>query len=640
MKRLLSGDRLELVPANRELRLDGEPVPLPAKPFALLAALMEAAPRVVTKDELVEAGWQGRAVSDAVLTTAIKEIRQALGDNARKPEWIETKHGLGYRFCRTVEMTEAVEGLLEAIPEEVLGGAGRRERPQAGWRRFYLPLLAGIAVSVVLVLWLANQRAPELTPLLRKSVVVFPMTALDEETSRLAPAISEEVVTTLGRTPDLVVAGDGVTQRLLAAGENADLAARREGFGHILQGTVRREGDRLRINVRLRRTATGADIWSNRFDRPLSDLIEVQEQIAYEIALALNTVMEPEKLREMGRIGTRSVPAYLAFAKGQDAMERAFRSGDPSPMDEARNLLQQARRLDPSFARAHWLAGYMELLTFNTIYADRSPNVEGTDRRERYIAYMDQAVASAPSATDRLLYQAAREVADLNYRRSTELLVRYLEERPQDTAVWFNLLEHARIAERYDLVDEAIASITELLQRQGDFAAIGTNYMVHDPEAAKSFSERAMEARPDSAALQFQAHRGLLIAGEIEAAAKLQQRIEEGRLPSSLRRAAAVRQACAEGRTEDARKAASAVLDDPDAPLSAKWSTAMTAGLVDQAYAVLEPLAKDGDTMTLAQYLIYREFEASRFPTLTSALTKAGISRPPAVQPPYACAAG
>ncbi len=100
--RYLIADRLCLDLEDREASLDGKPLGLTAKPHAILALLMERAGRVVSKDELFTRAWGGFVVSDAALTTAIREVRRALGDDARAPEWIETKHGLGYRFRKDV----------------------------------------------------------------------------------------------------------------------------------------------------------------------------------------------------------------------------------------------------------------------------------------------------------------------------------------------------------------------------------------------------------------------------------------------------------------------------------------------------------------------------------------------------------
>lgn len=106
--------------ADQSARLDGRPIELGPKVFALLHTLMEAPQRVVTKEALFDSVWDGRFVSEAVLTTAMKELRRALGDDAREPQFIATVHGKGYRFLKPVE-TKAPET-----------GAAPQRRPQPG----------------------------------------------------------------------------------------------------------------------------------------------------------------------------------------------------------------------------------------------------------------------------------------------------------------------------------------------------------------------------------------------------------------------------------------------------------------------------------------------------------------------------
>lgn len=108
--------------------IGGQTVTLRPKPARLLTALMTAEGRVLTKDDLVRIVWDDMAVSDAVLTTAIKELRQAIGDPARNPEYIETLHRRGYRFLKPVETRERVQTVASAIPAETARRAGSQSR--------------------------------------------------------------------------------------------------------------------------------------------------------------------------------------------------------------------------------------------------------------------------------------------------------------------------------------------------------------------------------------------------------------------------------------------------------------------------------------------------------------------------------
>ena len=592
---------------------------------------------LVTKDRLFDVGWPNQAVSDAVLTTAIKELRRALGDPAREPEWVETHHGKGYRFLKQVEVRAVHPGRLSTVRNDL-----RKEDADDAPKGKSLRLVAtaaALALCTVFV-WVWQQRAePEIAAeqIVAKSVVALPFAPIGRGADDLASGLDEEIATTLARTPDIELAGAAVVAEVANARSTSTAAGRKAGFGHILSGSVRIVSDRVRVNAKLTDTTTGRELWSERFDRPAGDIIALQEDVAFAIAQAVGSVMDPARLREMTRIGTRSVEAYRAWRKGRELVERAVVNSDPTLMDEARASYARAQALDPQFARAHWEAAYMELMTANTIYADTSDPASDEGRKARYIEHVEAAIDAAPNDTDRLLFRAAREVADFNYRESIRLLERYLEQRPRDTDIWYSFLEQSRIAERYDLVDEAIAQIIALESKAGTFPVIGTNYMEHNPDLALNYADDAMREAPDYTALQFQAHRAYLIAGKRSKARALLDRMTRGELPLPVREGARIRQLCAEGKEADAQKLARELVANTKLPLVVRWSSASTAGLDKEARQVLESLKGRDATFTLGQFLIYRDFDARKFPEVRAALARAGINRPPPRKPNYAC---
>ena len=637
--RFLVAGELVLDREDQRVWLASSNLELGSKSFALLLELMQHPGVLVTKDRLFDAGWPDQAVSDAVLTTAIRELRRALGDPARTPEWIETHHGKGYRFLRDVDARPVHPGLRDPLAHnEQAEGAGSGRHVSTRTRALLVAGLLVLLLAIAGTFWLrSGTGSQEPREIATKSVVALPFRAIGENAEDLASGLDEEIASTLARTPDIELAGAAIVAQISEAGTGADAAGRKAGFGHILSGSVTTEKDTVRVIARLTDTATGREKWSERFDAPSGSILELQENVAFAIASAVGSVMDPERLRDMTRIGTRSVPAYRAWRKGRELVERAVVNSDPAMMDEARAAYAQAQRLDPQFARAHWEAAYMELSTANTIYSDTSDIASDTERRKRYIGHIEAAIAAAPSDTDRLLYTAAREMADLNYRQSVRLLEDYLDERPGDEDIWYSLLEQARIAERYDLVEKAINRIIADTRRAGAYPVIGTNYMDHDPELALRYARQGMKDAPDYTALQFQAHRAYLIAGKRDEARKLLERILKGQLPVPVRDGARIRQLCADGKVEEARKLARELLAMTELPLVVRWSSALTAGLDKEARQVLAPLKGRDALFTLSQFLIYREFDARQFPDLASALARGGIDRPPPRKPSYAC---
>ena len=251
-ERFFVSDGLVLDREDACARLNGEELRLGAKALCILEALMSEPGRLVTKERLFEFAWPGQAVSDSVLTTAIKELRQAIGDKARQPEWIETAHGRGYRFLRDVSPSASDPG-RKRLPEP----ADTETPPSPGRLDTRLRLaLAGLAATVLAVVLIATATlrqppAPETqqVSVQTQSVVVLPFEALDEEAERLARGLNAEILTTLTRTPDIQVAGSSVVNRVLDAGANADAEGRAAGFGHILQGVVRTDEQRIRVTT-------------------------------------------------------------------------------------------------------------------------------------------------------------------------------------------------------------------------------------------------------------------------------------------------------------------------------------------------------------------------------------------------------
>ncbi|MBX7542002.1 winged helix-turn-helix domain-containing protein [Qipengyuania sp. GH29] len=610
-----------------------------AKSFALLQELMQQAGLLVTKDRLFDVGWPDQAVSDAVLTTTIRDLRRALDDRARDPQWIETHHGKGYRFLRNVDPRPVHPGLRAADSGRESGKSAQEEKSSSSSPRIVLVVgICSLLIAIAGIWWVQRDPGPaETRSIASKSVVAMPFRAIGPDATDLASGLDEEISSTLARTPDIELAGGAIVAQVQEAGTGANAVGREAGFGHILSGSVTTEDDTVRVIARLTDTATGREKWSERFDAPSGNILELQENVAFAIASAIGSVMDPQRLRDMTRIGTRSVPAYRAWRQGRELVERAVLNSNPAMMEEARAYYAQALKLDPQFARAHWEAAYMEMVTANTIYSDTSDIGSDTQRRQRYIEHIEAAIAAAPSETDRLLYRAAREMADLNYRQSVRLLEKYLEERPGDEDIWYSLLEQARIAERYDLVEKSIDRIIADTRRGGAYPVIGTNYMDHDPQLALRYAREGMREAPDYTALQFQAHRALLIAGENDQARKLLNRMLDGQLPAAVRDGAQIRQLCADGKVGEARKLAREMLETTSLPIVVKWSSALTAGLDKEANEVLAPLKGRDALFTLSQFLIYREFDARQFPELAAALARGGIKRPLPQKPAYAC---
>lgn len=611
------------------------PLRLGGKAFALLRALMERPQVLVTKDELFDRVWPGLAVSDSVLTTAVKELRQALGDDARRPSLIQTVHGRGYRFLLPVDRCATV---VRDAPDHPIPDT----RP---WGRPLLViglLLTLTAVAAAAVTWplpdLIRRASPAETVAL-KSIVVLPFSDLTPGRSAawFADGITEEVSTSLARAPDLRVISRRAAARFRDSDKDVRQVARELGVAHVLTGSVRRNGDHLRVSIQLIRAADGAQLWSQTYDRRDRDVIAIQQDIAFQIGSALKTVMEPEKLRAMTAAGTRSVEAYEAYLRGLALDQRQFDEGDLAYARAAAAEYERARTLDPNFAAAQWRAANSWFGNATRIDAGLHDDIAEAERVANYVQRLDAAIAAGPNEVDTLKYRATRASAALQVRDAHRLMTRYLEARPRDIDAWEEMADLSAYAGERGWLIRA-AERLQTLSMQEEFPrsrAITVSVMALQYDAAVQRARRQLALRPDNALTQYQAHRAFIWAGRFQEARPLLSQVKASSMPADAKLLAELRQACAEGRLAEAeglRREA-----DRAGDTAIRWQAAMLMGDAEGAEAVLQPLDSAGRIATLMQFMIYPEFDTRLYPNLSARLTKEGVKRPPLAPLPFPC---
>jgi len=299
--------RFEIDSRTRELRKDGVRLRLQDQPFALLALMLEHPGELLTRDELRDRLWpEGTFVDfEHGLNAAIKRLRAVLGDNAERPRFVETLHRRGYRFIAKVER---------------VSGHGTYE-------------LAAATDT-------------------RQRLAVLPFSTFGEANGpgSFAGGLTEELVTQLGR-----LGSDrfGVIARSSAARvQRADRTAREIGTAlraqYLLEGSVRAETGRVRITAQLIDAQGETQLWAQSYDRPLSDCLLVQSDVATQIVRAVAVELLPDRAPTRST-GTRNLDAHQAFLKGRYHWNRPGRDG----IHEALNYYKQALALDPEFADAH-----------------------------------------------------------------------------------------------------------------------------------------------------------------------------------------------------------------------------------------------------------------------------------------------
>ena len=331
--------------AAREVRRNGPLVDVEPRAFDLLIYLIRHRDRAVSKDELQDEVW-GTIVSESAVSRSVMKLRKALED--RDESIIKTVPRFGYRFVAEVE-------------EQVVVASGASTDSGIPARR--TPVFTAIAILAMFTaaVFLIDSPSPKddevsETHAGRQSVAVLPFVAMSDgaDDAYFADGLTEEILNTLTQLPELLVTAR--TSAFFFKGKDVPVPeiAATLGVDHVVEGSVRRDGDELRITAQLVRARDGFHLWSNAYDRPVTSVFEIQTEIAEHVALALDVVLDDEKRERMLASGLRSPEAYVTFQKGIDLYNEAHGHHERDRvLGEANVLFRQTLAMEPGFSRAY-----------------------------------------------------------------------------------------------------------------------------------------------------------------------------------------------------------------------------------------------------------------------------------------------
>ena len=394
--------RLDAV--ERVLLRDGQPVTLPPKDLETLFVLVEKAGHIVEKEELLEKVWPGVFVEEGNLARHIFNLRQVLGDRPDGRKYIETIPRRGYRFVAAVQEDPepaapplAAQRASDQAPSMVPVVPVGQKRSLWVWP---LALLVPLAVTTVLVsqhFWPPRNASPQ-----RAMLAVLPFVNLsgDAHEDYFADGLTEEMIAQLGQLQPakLGVIARTSTVRYKDTKESAAQIARELGVGYLLEGSVRRGGERVRVTAQLIQATQQTHLWAETYERPLTDVLRIQREIAEKITHSLSIQLLPSTtsvsasshvnleshdkyllgLHELGQ-GTREsenkaiqyfqegigkdpkdARLYAALAEAYDAVTTYY-SSPAEVMPRAKEAALRAVELDPNLASAHVRLGYVRL---------------------------------------------------------------------------------------------------------------------------------------------------------------------------------------------------------------------------------------------------------------------------------------
>jgi TolB-like protein/cytochrome c-type biogenesis protein CcmH/NrfG len=313
---ILSFGDYEIDVERRELRRAKTLVHVEPQVFDLLVYLVENRDRVVSKDDLIASVWGGRIVSDSTLTSRINAARNAVGDSGRDKKLIRTIARKGLRFVGTVrEQPEGVEPARASSPQE--GEA--RESPS-------LPL-------------------PD-----RPAIAVLPFTNMtgDPEQEYFSDGISEDIITALSKLRWFFVIARNSSFIYKSRSVHLKQIAEELGVAYVVEGSVRKDGDRVRITAQLNDVFTGSHIWAERYDRNLADVFAVQDEITEAIVAAIEPQLYAAENFRARRKPPDSMDAWDLLMRALSHYWRVTRQDNVV----AQALLEKAITIDPNYGQA------------------------------------------------------------------------------------------------------------------------------------------------------------------------------------------------------------------------------------------------------------------------------------------------
>jgi len=420
--------------ALHELRRKGASVHIEPQVFDLIVHLVRNHDRVVSKDELIDTIWNGRAISEAAFSSRINGARRVLGDNGTDQLYIRTLQRRGFRFVGDVQAVGALEG-------DPIGRAAASD----------VPARASISTDVAHLDDVVSD-AIKAEAVTRASIAVLPFANVsnDQDNDYFSYGLTEDIIRLLARNRWLSVISRhstiGFQNRVVDAREvGAQL-----GVSYVMSGSVRKTRNVVRITAELARAADGKQLWSDNYDLQLENIFDIQEEMARQIAATI----EPELSKVEQQLAARKAPESLdAWDCYQRGLWNLWRFTTPG-FDSAETYFQRAIATDPEFARGHGALSYVNIQ--RSLYddpKDRPARLETALRQARLAVALDNLDCFCHCALGRALCltrqnDEALAAIDLALELNPSFAQGYF-------AQGFNLLWYGREIEAETLLDRA-----------------------------------------------------------------------------------------------------------------------------------------------------------------------------------------
>jgi DNA-binding winged helix-turn-helix (wHTH) protein/TolB-like protein/tetratricopeptide (TPR) repeat protein len=346
---------------KRVLTKEGEPVKLFPKEFDTLVALVKRSGELLEKDELMQQVWGDTIVEESNLTTNISHLRKLLGENQGRNDYIVTVPGKGYRFVagvRPLDEVAVTERTRVTLEQEEEFAEQVKALPLPGGASIFPSralLLTGLAALIVLggFLWFrrSGQPAPNAAPAAIRSIAVLPFKplVLEGRDEPLEMGMADTLITSLSGIKNIVVRPVATVRKYNALDQDPLAAGKEQSVDAVLDGSIQKTSDRVRVTARLLRVSDGQTLWSDKFDLPLTDLFALQDSISEKVAMAMAVKLTGEERALLTRHHTENTDAYQLYLKGRVF----YRQQTEDSVEKGIDCFERAIAIDRNYALAY-----------------------------------------------------------------------------------------------------------------------------------------------------------------------------------------------------------------------------------------------------------------------------------------------
>lgn len=431
-------------PDSGRLLREGVEVKLEPKVMQVLVYLAQHSGKVVSREALEAVVWAGMVVGYDALSGSIIKLRKALGDDSRHPQYIETVSKKGYRLIASVSQAGEDEADSQGGNAVSAQSSGN---PKSVTNKITLTLIVtGVALIAVLLLWHFLSQAPETksqttatanttdksltTGIITKipSIVVLPFKNLSDDPQQeyFSDGITDDIITDLSQVSSLRVIARQSAYHFKNMNINLDDVARDLDVNYIVEGSVQKAGERIRINVQLTSVDKGSHIWADRFDSEATNLFDIQDMITQRVIEAMYVTLSNQENKRIVTRTTNNFEAYDTFLLGQQHSRNRTQEGYDLTLDAYRRAIQ----LDPQYARAYGALA----VTLTRGYRQQLTKLSFEEARERALKLAKKAIEldqSSPPVYWSLgyvhLFRKEYEEAEAAAKQATNLSPNYAD---------------------------------------------------------------------------------------------------------------------------------------------------------------------------------------------------------------------